>query len=110
MSRVLMSGGRYRRVERLRRVKRREHDPEKACPDLIRGGHRFSDKIMLLWSSSPARGHPLHQQHAREHPAQPGQHVVDHLEQAVGLDHRQLASAIAMSDQIVTSTKSATNR
>jgi hypothetical protein len=24
-----------------------EHDPEKACPDLIRGGNRFSEKIML---------------------------------------------------------------
>jgi hypothetical protein len=24
-----------------------EHDPEKACPDLIRGGYRFSEKIML---------------------------------------------------------------
>jgi hypothetical protein len=24
-----------------------KHDPEKACPDLIRGGYRFSEKIML---------------------------------------------------------------
>jgi hypothetical protein len=24
-----------------------EHDPEKACPDLIRGGNRFSEKILL---------------------------------------------------------------
>jgi hypothetical protein len=24
-----------------------EHDPEKACPDLIRGWRRFSEKIML---------------------------------------------------------------
>jgi hypothetical protein len=24
-----------------------EHDPEKACPHLMRGGYRFSEKIML---------------------------------------------------------------
>jgi len=24
-----------------------EHDPEKPAPDLIRGGNRFSEKIML---------------------------------------------------------------
>jgi hypothetical protein len=24
-----------------------EHDPEKACPDLIRGGRRLSEKIVL---------------------------------------------------------------
>jgi hypothetical protein len=24
-----------------------EHDPEKACPDSIRGEHRLSEKIML---------------------------------------------------------------
>ena len=24
-----------------------EHDPEKPAPDLIRGGYRFSEKIML---------------------------------------------------------------
>jgi hypothetical protein len=24
-----------------------EHDPEKLAPDLIRGGNRFSEKIML---------------------------------------------------------------
>jgi hypothetical protein len=27
--------------------KRLEHDPEKHAPHLMRGGHRFSEKIML---------------------------------------------------------------
>jgi hypothetical protein len=29
------------------RLRGLEHDPEKAAPDLIRGGSRFSEKIML---------------------------------------------------------------
>jgi hypothetical protein len=28
-------------------VRTQEHDPEKATPDLIRGGYGFSEKIML---------------------------------------------------------------
>jgi len=26
-----------------------EHDPKKPAPDLIRGGYRFSEKVMLQW-------------------------------------------------------------
>jgi hypothetical protein len=29
------------------RLRPLEHDPEKTCPNLIRGGHRFLEKIML---------------------------------------------------------------
>src|SRR5262249_37023166 len=35
-----------------------EHDPKKPAPDLIRGGHRFSEKIMLE-RQRPARLLPV---------------------------------------------------
>ena len=34
--------------------------------------------------------HPSDQRHGRQDPAKTGDHVVDHLDHAVGLDHREL--------------------
>ena len=38
---------RLKGAEWVERSEKLEHDPEKPAPDLIRGGYRFSEKIML---------------------------------------------------------------
>jgi hypothetical protein len=38
---------RLKGAEWVERSEKPEHDPEKACPDLIRGGYRLSEEIMV---------------------------------------------------------------